>query len=62
MNGAIRAALLRTHLTRKISEEPTAQAAYGRLFLLQMKDAERRAAELRVAAIAIESPDFETEQ
>jgi len=61
MPRAGRALLSRTHLTRKVIEEPSAKRAYGLLFIAQMDAAKEKAARLRAAAVAIEEPDFSSE-
>jgi hypothetical protein len=61
MPRAARALLSRTHLTRKVIEEPSAKRAYGLLFIAQMEAATERASRLRAAAVLIEDPDFTTQ-
>lgn len=61
MPRAGRALLSRTHLTRKVIEEPSAKRAYGLLFIAQMEAATHRAAKLRAAAAQIQEPDFVSE-
>lgn len=57
MPRAARALLSRTHLTRKVIEEPSAKRAYGLLFVLQMEAATERASRLRAAAVAMPAED-----